>query len=69
METITLKVDGMTCGGCVASVTRALTRVPGVSDVAVMLQAGTAKVEFDPTKTNVPALRTAVEEAGYDVTG
>ena len=69
METITLKVDGMTCGGCVASVTRALTRVPGVSDVAVMLQAGTAKVEFDPTKTNVPALRTAIEDAGYDVTG
>jgi len=67
METITMNVKGMTCGGCVASVTRVLKSVPGVADVAVTLQPGAAKVTFDPARTGGPALRSAVEGAGYDV--
>jgi len=67
METITMSVKGMSCGGCVASVTRVLKAVPGVSDVAVTLDPAAAKVTFDPAKTGAPALRTAIEDAGYDV--
>lgn len=67
METITMSVNGMTCGGCVASVTRVLKSVPGVSDVAVTLNPGAARVTFDPARTAAPALRNAVEDAGYDV--
>ena len=33
MEKLSFNVEGMTCGGCVASVTRVLKAVPGVSDV------------------------------------
>ena len=61
METITLNVRGMTCGGCVASVTRVLKAVPGVSDVAVALNPGSAQVTFDPARATVPALREAIE--------
>jgi len=67
METITLDVKGMTCGGCVASVTRVLKALPGVGDVAVTLNPGAAKVTFDPALTGAPALRAAIEDAGYDV--
>jgi copper chaperone len=67
METITMNVQGMSCGGCVASVTRVLKAVPGVTDVAVTLEPGAARVTFDPAKTGAPALRSAVEDAGYDV--
>ena len=67
METITLDVKGMTCGGCVASVTRVLKALPGVGDVAVTLNPGAAKVTFDPARTGAPALRAAIEDAGYDV--
>jgi copper chaperone len=67
METVNLNVQGMTCGGCVASVTRVLRAVPGVADVAVTLQPGAATVAFDPTRTGVAALRSAIEDAGYDV--
>ena len=67
METITMNVQGMSCGGCVASVTRVLKAVPGVSDVAVTLQPGTAKVTFDPARTQPGDLRAAVAGAGYDV--
>ena len=67
METITMNVQGMTCGGCVASVTRVLQAVPGVADAAVTLQPGAAKVTFDPARTNAPALMGAIVDAGYDV--
>jgi copper chaperone len=67
METTKLDVRGMTCGGCVASVTRVLKAGPGVDDVAVTLQPGAATVTFDPGRTSIAALRTAVEDAGFDV--
>lgn len=67
METISLNVQGMTCGGCVASVTRVLRAVPGVEDVAVTLQPGVARVTFDPARATLGALRVAIEDAGYDV--
>jgi copper chaperone len=67
METVKLDVQGMTCQGCVASVTRVLKAVPGVTDAAVTLQPGAATVTFDPARTNVAALGTAIRDAGYDV--
>jgi copper chaperone len=67
MEHATLNVTGMTCQGCVASVTRVLKAVPGVSDVVVSLQPGTAKVAFDAARTSLPVLKAAIEDAGYDV--
>jgi copper chaperone len=67
MDTISLNVQGMNCGGCVASVTRALKAVAGVADVAVTLQPGVANVTFDPARTSAAALRSVIEDAGYDV--
>jgi copper chaperone len=67
MQTITLKVEGMSCGGCVASVTRVLKAVPGVGDVKVQLVPGTAEVSYDPARTGAPALKAAIEDAGYAV--
>jgi copper chaperone len=69
METITLKVNGMSCGGCVGSVTRALKAMPGVSDAVVRLDSRDATITFDPAQTNAAVLKSAVENAGYDVVG
>lgn len=68
METVTLNVQGMSCGGCVASVTRVLKAVPGVSDVNVTLSPGAAWVSYDPGTADVEKLKGAVEGAGYAVT-
>ena len=65
MNTVTLKVQGMTCSGCVASVTRVVKAVPGVADARVRLDAGSAEVDFDPARTDVTAIRSAIEDAGY----
>jgi copper chaperone len=67
METATIDVKGMTCQGCVSSVTRVLKAVPGVRDVSVALSSGTATVAYDATRTSVPSLKAAIEGAGYDV--
>ena len=67
METVTLKVNGMTCGGCVASVTRVLRALPGVGEVAVALEPGTARVTYDPQRAGLAAFERAVEDAGYEV--
>lgn len=66
MEAATIKVSGMTCQGCVRSVKRVLEAVPGVEAVEVLLERGEAALRFDPARTGVPALRKAVEAAGYD---
>ena len=43
METIDLKIEGMTCGGCVKSVMRVLSGVAGVSAADVSLEEGRAR--------------------------
>ena len=63
MATVELKVDGMSCASCVASVTRALQRVPGVGTVDVDLARGVARVDGDVGTT--PAMLSALEAAGY----
>ena len=65
METVELKIEGMDCEGCVTSVTRMLSGVPGVQKVDVSLTAARASITYDPAKANVPAMKKAVERAGY----
>ena len=67
MDNLEMNVTGMSCQGCVASVTRVLKAVPGVSDVNVTLQPPRAHVAYDSTRTTAAALKAAVEDAGYGV--
>jgi len=65
METVELKVEGMDCQGCVKSVTRMLTGVPGVQDVDVSLDEGRARITYDPAKAGPTEFKRAIERAGY----
>jgi len=67
MENTTLHIDGMTCGGCVASVTRVLSRLLGVASANVSLEKAQAVVEHDAATAPLTALRAAVEDAGFSV--
>ena len=68
MTTITREfaVEGMHCQGCVSSVTGAVKRVPGVTNVSVSLEHKAATVEFDPTTANASNIVAAIEGAGFD---
>ncbi len=64
MRTFSLPVDGMTCGGCAAAVTKALQKVPGVLRVDVNLsehQALITATEQLPSS----ALDVALIKAGF----
>ena len=65
MQTVELKVEGMDCQGCVQSVTRMLSGVPGVDRVDVSLEQARALVTYDPAKSGPEQLKRAIERAGY----
>ncbi len=48
------------------NVTGALSATAGVASVAVSLEAGEAKVSYDPATVSANALRAIIEEAGFD---
>ncbi len=66
---ITLTLEGMTCASCVARVEKALSGVPGVEQALVNLATRQARVSYDAGRASVGDLQTAVQEAGYAVTG
>jgi copper chaperone len=67
MSEIILSVTGMTCGGCVSSVQKVLSAMPGVQSVEVSLTPGQAHVVYEPTQIDRAALVQAVIDAGFGV--
>lgn len=65
MKTATIAIEGMSCGGCVSGVRKALERTEGVTvtDVSV----GHAALRFDPARVDEAGLRRAIDAAGFDV--
>ena len=59
-------VTGMTCGHCVASVSEEVQEIPGVRDVAVVLETGAVTIT-SAEPIDDAAVRAAVEEAGYQL--
>ncbi|QRM34715.1 mercury resistance system periplasmic binding protein MerP [Microvirga sp. VF16] len=69
-RTVTLEVENVSCVTCVPTVKKALSRIPGVSQVAVIDHGGmaTATVTFDDEKVTPEALTQATTNAGYPST-
>jgi len=63
MQATTLKVSGMTCNHCVAAVSKALAKVPGVESADVSLEKAQAVVKGS---ADAQALIAAVKEEGYE---
>ena len=63
---VTLAIEGMTCGGCVVTVERALGEVEGVKDVAVSLEPPQAVVLVNARQIkSLESLAEVVTRAGY----
>ncbi|MDN5734021.1 heavy-metal-associated domain-containing protein [Psychrobacter celer] len=67
-QTRIINIDGMTCGGCVASVHTATGDIDGLDTMTVDLTDKLATVTFDDSKTSAEAIAAAIEEAGFDAT-
>ncbi|MDL4814937.1 heavy-metal-associated domain-containing protein [Actinomadura opuntiae] len=67
MSEIRYSVPAISCGHCVAAISGEVRQVPGVSDVAVDVDAKLVTVRGNGLDD--AALRAAIDEAGYDVAG
>ncbi len=69
---IEVKIDGMTCAGCVEAVTRKLEQVPNVdkASIKVVLKENTARLSVvSADEQTFKAIKKAVTSAGYKVVG
>ncbi|MFE1440990.1 heavy-metal-associated domain-containing protein [Streptomyces sp. NPDC058739] len=66
--TAVYKVSGMSCGHCEGAVSAELSQIPGVTSVQAVAAAGEVTV-VSAGALDEEAVRAAVDEAGYELTG
>ena len=66
MDDTVFKVGGMSCGGCVKSVTNVLQGLEGVQKAEVSLEKGEARVAYDAGRVARDQMLQAIAEAGFD---
>ena len=64
-KTATIKVEGMKCSKCSASVTKALKATAGVEDAQVSSDKGEAVVKYDDSKLDEAKLREVINSTGF----
>ena len=66
-QRVTLKVNGMTCGGCENAVKRAVGQLPGVVEVEASHKDAVVHVSYDPDKAAPLQFKQKIEAIGYEV--
>jgi Cu+-exporting ATPase len=66
-QTLEIPISGMDCVECTQHVQHAIEQLPGIQSVNVFLGIEKAVVKLDPTQIDMPAIRAAIQGAGYDV--
>ena len=69
MQTDTMNVTGMRCGGCINKIELALNQITGVDNVQSSLASGEVTVVYDEAQTSPSALEQGVIRAGFGVHG
>lgn len=62
-----LKVDGMTCDHCEASIATGVNLLAGIDSISANYEDSTAFVRFDSTKTNLKEISEAIASRGFEV--
>lgn len=65
-KTVTFNVS-MHCQKCVKKINDNVSFEKGVKDLSVSLDRKTVTLTYDPSKTDVPKLKAALEKLGYQV--
>jgi copper chaperone CopZ len=65
LATVTIHIEGMTCGGCAVSVRQALAKRAGVKSVEVSFEQKRAIVKYDPAKVTPEQLAEAINQIGF----
>lgn len=68
VQTVEIKIKGMTCAGCEGHVNSEVNKLAGILKVKTSYDDGNTLVQFDKTKTDVKQIEKAVLATGYKVT-
>ncbi|MBL4590961.1 MAG: cation transporter [Phycisphaerales bacterium] len=70
ITTTIFDIKGMTCEACTVHLHNELAKVPGVLDISVSYESGSAQISFDPSSPPTRAnLASTIEETGYQMGG
>jgi len=69
MQTDSMNVTGMQCGGCSTKISLALNALTGVEDVQVSLASGQVSVQYNEQRMSPQQLEAAVINSGFGVNG
>ncbi len=62
-----IRIEGMSCQHCVASIENAVGTLEGVEAVTVSLDNKNAAVSFDENQVEISKIYEAIEDIGFDV--
>ena len=65
MTSIKVKISGMHCTGCAASVSKALMRVDGIKKADANFSTNSADIVYDEKKVNKEKIVKTIENLGY----
>jgi len=67
MQTVSLNVQGMSCGHCVKAVEGSVGKLEGVTQVNVNLADAIVEVSFTESQVSLEKIKETIEDQGYDV--
>ena len=65
MQTVSVPVEGMSCGACAARSKKRLKTIDGVRDVHVNLEERNVRIDYEQGKFVPERLTAAINELGY----
>ncbi|MFI3186447.1 MAG: heavy-metal-associated domain-containing protein [Methylococcaceae bacterium] len=65
IESVSLPVTGMKCGGCESNVTNKLKAIDGVIGIKASSKDNEINIEFDNETTSLEMIKDVIVEAGF----
>ena len=67
MQTVTLNVQGMSCGHCVKAIEGSVGQLEGINGVNVNLSEAQVEVSFNESQISLEKIKETIDDQGYDV--
>lgn len=66
-KAVTMKVNGMHCGGCASKIKKSIEELGVEQNTEVDVGKGSVKIQFDGTKTTVAELKSKIAAVGFQI--
>jgi len=67
MVEMNLKIEGMTCDECEASIAKGVNAIAGIDSISANHEDSTAFVRYNASETDLTKITAAIEERGFEV--